>query len=65
MAKQTSPGVVLGIAQASFRTKDGAEHFRVLPGDDVKLSFPNASAARLYQRELYRGRFLREQNARI
>ncbi len=30
--------------RACFRTKDGEEHFRVLPGDDVKLSFPTAGA---------------------
>jgi lipoprotein-releasing system permease protein len=44
MAKEQCTGVVLGIAQASFRTKDGEEHFRVLPGDDIQLSFPTAGA---------------------
>ena len=44
MAKEQSPGIVLGIAQTCFRTKDGEEHFRVVPGDDVKLSFPTAGA---------------------
>ncbi len=44
MSKEQCTGVVLGIAQASFRTKDGEEHFRVLPGDDVQLSFPTAGA---------------------
>ena len=42
MSKEQCPGVVLGIAMSDFRTKDGEEHFRVVPGDDVKLSFPTA-----------------------
>jgi lipoprotein-releasing system permease protein len=44
MAKEQCTGVVLGIAMSSFRKQDGEEHFRVLPGDDVQLSFPTAGA---------------------
>jgi lipoprotein-releasing system permease protein len=44
MAKEQCPGVVLGIAQSSFRKADGEEHFRVLPGDDVQLTFPTAGS---------------------
>ena len=33
---------MLGIALASFRDKDGADRFLVLPGDDVKVTFPTA-----------------------
>ena len=33
-------GVVLGIAMAAFRGRDGADRFILLPGDDVKLTFP-------------------------
>ncbi len=65
MAKEPCTGVVLGIAQASFRTKDGEDHFRVLPGDDVDLSFPTAGAAEDLQRQVHYRRFLREQNARV
>ncbi|MBX3414996.1 MAG: ABC transporter permease [Pirellulales bacterium] len=35
-------GVVLGIALSSFRDHAGAERFLVVPGNDVKLSFPSA-----------------------
>ncbi|RMF91999.1 MAG: ABC transporter permease [Planctomycetota bacterium] len=38
---QQYTGIVLGIGLASFR-KDGADHFLILPGDDVKLTFPTA-----------------------
>ncbi len=33
-------GAVLGMAMASFRGRDGADRFIMLPGDDVKLTFP-------------------------
>ncbi len=36
-------GLVLGIALGSFRTSEGEDRFLVLPGDDVKLTFPTAS----------------------
>ncbi len=35
-------GAVLGIALASFRTPAGEDRFLLLPGDDVKLTFPTA-----------------------
>jgi ABC-type lipoprotein release transport system permease subunit len=41
-AKQQLTGVVLGIGLASYRDHDGQDRFLVLPGDDVKLSFPTA-----------------------
>lgn len=43
-AEQQHAGVVLGIALASYRDHDGADHFLVLPGDDVKLTFPTAGS---------------------
>jgi len=39
-AKEQHAGVVPGIAMTSYRTSDGNDHFLVLPGDDVKLTFP-------------------------
>jgi lipoprotein-releasing system permease protein len=41
-AKKQSTGIVLGIALSSHRDKDGIDHFLVLPGEDVKVSFPTA-----------------------
>ena len=41
-AKEQYPGVVIGIAMASVRTPKGEDCFLVLPGDDVKLTFPTA-----------------------
>ena len=35
-------GAVLGIALPSFRTPGGEDRFLLLPGDDVKLTFPTA-----------------------
>lgn len=43
-SKEQNPGVVIGIAQSGHRTRDGEEHFRVLPGEDVQLSFYSAGA---------------------
>lgn len=40
---EQSPGVVLGIGLASFRGHDGDDRFLLLPGDDVKVTFPNAA----------------------
>jgi lipoprotein-releasing system permease protein len=40
--KQQHAGLIMGIALASFRTPDGTDNFRVLPGDDVKLTVPRA-----------------------
>ena len=65
-AKQQHTGVVLGIALASFRDHDGSERFLVLPGDDVKLTFPTAGTPpQGRQRQLHRRRFLRKQDERI
>lgn len=44
-AKQQNTGVILGIALGSYRTKEGEDRFLLLPGDDVKLTFPNCFAA--------------------
>ncbi len=41
-AREQHTGVVMGIALASFRTPQGEDRFLVLPGDDVKLTFPTA-----------------------
>ncbi len=41
-SKEQFTGAILGIALASFRDKSGVDRFLLLPGDDVKLSFPNA-----------------------
>ncbi len=38
----THTGLVLGSALASFRTPEGEDRFLLLPGDDVKLTFPTA-----------------------
>lgn len=38
--KQQHTGVVLGIAMAGFRTIEAEDKFYVLPGNDVKLTFP-------------------------
>lgn len=42
-AVEQSPGVVLGIGLSSFRGHDGDDRFLLLPGDDVKVTFPNAA----------------------
>jgi len=42
MAKDQHTGIVLGIAMSSFRNIKGEDRFRVLPGDDIQLSFPTA-----------------------
>jgi lipoprotein-releasing system permease protein len=36
--KQQHTGAVVGIAMASWRDKDGADHFFAVPGDDVKIA---------------------------
>jgi lipoprotein-releasing system permease protein len=47
-AKQVDPandqftGIIVGIALASVRDKDGADRFLMLPGEDVKVSFLGA-----------------------
>jgi len=41
-SKEQFTGTILGIALASFRDKTGTDRFLLLPGDDVKITFPNA-----------------------
>lgn len=41
-ARQQHTGAVLGIVMASFRRPTGEDCFLILPGDDVKLTFPTA-----------------------
>jgi lipoprotein-releasing system permease protein len=41
-AKEQFTGVVPGIGLASFRDSTGVDRFLVLPGDDVKVTFPTA-----------------------
>ncbi len=41
-SKEQFTGAILGIALASLRDKTGTDRFLLLPGDDVKITFPNA-----------------------
>jgi lipoprotein-releasing system permease protein len=41
-ASEQFTGVVPGIGLASFRDSNGVDRFLVLPGDDVKVTFPTA-----------------------
>jgi lipoprotein-releasing system permease protein len=41
-ATQTHTGIVLGMALAYNRMRDGSDHFFMLPGDDVKIVVPTA-----------------------
>ncbi|MFZ4731764.1 MAG: FtsX-like permease family protein [Pirellulales bacterium] len=41
-ANEQSIGIVPGIGLASFRDSSGTDRFLVLPGDDVKITFPTA-----------------------
>lgn len=41
-SKEQYTGCVMGIALSSHRDKDGEDHFLVLPGEDVKLTFATA-----------------------
>jgi lipoprotein-releasing system permease protein len=41
-AKEQFTGIVPGIGLASFRDGKGIDRFLVLPGDDVKITFPTA-----------------------
>jgi len=43
-AKEQFVGIVPGIGLASFRDNTGIDRFLVLPGDDVKITFPTAGA---------------------
>lgn len=40
--RQQHAGLVLGIALASYRDRAGNDRFLLLPGDDVRLTFPTA-----------------------
>ncbi len=42
-AKEQFTGIVPGIGLASFRDSEGIDRFLVLPGDDVKITFPTAA----------------------
>ena len=42
LATEQFTGVVPGIGLASFRDSTGVDRFLVLPGDDVKITFPTA-----------------------
>ncbi|MCG8583929.1 MAG: ABC transporter permease, partial [Pirellulales bacterium] len=41
-AKEQHIGAVLGIATCNYIDAGGREHFLAMPGDDVKITFPNA-----------------------
>ncbi|MFO0191033.1 MAG: FtsX-like permease family protein [Planctomycetia bacterium] len=41
-AKEQFTGIVPGIGLASFRDSTGVDRFLILPGDDVKITFPTA-----------------------
>jgi lipoprotein-releasing system permease protein len=41
-SREQFTGIVPGIGLASFRDSDGVDRFLVLPGDDVKVTFPTA-----------------------
>jgi lipoprotein-releasing system permease protein len=41
-SKEQFTGIVPGIGLASFRDSSGVDRFLVLPGDDVKVTFPTA-----------------------
>jgi lipoprotein-releasing system permease protein len=42
LAKEQFTGIVPGIGLASFRDSTGMDRFLMLPGDDVKVTFPTA-----------------------
>lgn len=42
MATQQQAGALLGIALSCHRDQQGQDHFLVLPGEDVKVTFPTA-----------------------
>lgn len=41
-ATETHHGCVLGIGLCSHRLADGSEHFQLLPGDDIEITYPSA-----------------------
>lgn len=42
-ATETHTGIVLGMGVCNFRDAQGNDNFRVLPGDDIRVSYPKAS----------------------
>ena len=42
LASEQFTGIVPGIGLASFRDRSGVDRFLILPGDDVKVTFPTA-----------------------
>ncbi len=44
MRPSSSTGLVLGIVMASYRSPNGEDHFVLLPGDDVEMTFPTATS---------------------
>ncbi|MGH7135082.1 MAG: ABC transporter permease, partial [Pirellulales bacterium] len=42
-ATEQHTGLVLGVQLSNFRDEDGKDQFLLLPGDDVRLTFPNAA----------------------
>ncbi|MFM7250488.1 MAG: ABC transporter permease [Planctomycetaceae bacterium] len=42
-AREQFTGIVPGIGLASFRDPEGIDRFLILPGDDVKITFPTAA----------------------
>ena len=40
--KEQHTGLVMGIALATYRDQAGVDRFLVMPGDDIKLTFPTA-----------------------
>jgi lipoprotein-releasing system permease protein len=43
-AKNQYTGAIMGIAMSSHRDHQGEDHFLIVPGEDVKVSFPTAGA---------------------
>jgi len=41
-AREQHAGIVLGIALAAYRDQQGRDQFLILPGDDVRVTFPTA-----------------------
>jgi lipoprotein-releasing system permease protein len=42
-ANEQHTGLVLGVQLSNFRDENGKDQFLLLPGDDVRLTFPNAA----------------------
>ena len=41
-ATEQHAGCVIGIGLCSHRLKDGTDHFQVMPGDDIEITYPSA-----------------------